>query len=293
MNNTTNYQDNHEYALTAIVLVYNGEPYLKDCINSLVNQTLDNLEILLINDASTDDSLSICLEFDSSYDNIHLINKEENEGLTSSANLGISLAKGEYIILVDNDDIIPPYAYEKLYNKAKQNNADICTAKANFLRENTQFEFDYRENYVWRKEQIITDINEFPELFEDSYYWNKIIRKELLIKNNIKLPDGMIYADRYFAHKAFMHANKISIIPDCVYLWRQIKSSLSQQRRDTDNYINRLDSYDLDLEFFNKNLPTYFKLLLRRIMVPIRGILNNKEFEDVVFNRVQPLIKTY
>ena len=143
MNNSTDYQNipnnNPDYALTAIVLVYNGELYLEDCLNSLINQTLDNLEILLINDASTDDSLSICKKFESSYDNIHLINKEENEGLSSSANLGISLAKGEYVILVDNDDIIPHYAYEKLYLKAKETDADICTGKANFLRERTQF----------------------------------------------------------------------------------------------------------------------------------------------------------
>ena len=290
-NNQNTSEDEKNYVLTAIVLVYNGEHYLEACLKSLVNQTLDDLEILLINDASTDDSLSICREFERTYENVRLVNKEENEGLASSANLGISLAKGEYIILVDNDDIIPSYAYEKLYKKAKETNADICTGKANFLRERTQFEFDFRENYVWEKERVITDVNDFPEIFEDSYYWNKIIRKELLIKNDIKLPDGMIYADRHFAHNAFIHANKIAVIPDCVYLWRQIKSSLSQQRRTTDNYINRLDSYDLDLDSFIDSCDIYFKFLLRRIIVPIRGILNSEEFEDVVFERVQPLIK--
>ena len=285
-------EDNKSYALTAIVLVYNGLPYLENCLNSLVNQTLDNMEILLINDVSTDDSLSVCKKFEMMYDNVRLIDKEINEGLATNANLGIGLAKGEYIILVDNDDIIPSYAYEKLYTKAKESNADICMGKANFLKGHSQFEFDFRENYVWRKETVITDVNDFPEVFEDAYYWNKIIRRDLLIKNDIKLPIGMIYADRYFSHMAYIHANKIAIIPDCVYLWRQITSSLSQGRRNTDNYINRLDSYDLDLDYLLNSCEGYFKMLLRRIIVPVRGVLNSEDFEDVLFNRVRPLIKS-
>ena len=125
--------DNKTYGLTAIVLVYNGGSYLEKCLYSLVNQTLDNLEILLINDASTDNSLSVCKRFEEKYDNIRVIDKKVNEGLATSANLGISLANGEYIILVDNDDIIPNYAYEKLYKKAKLEDADICIGKANFI----------------------------------------------------------------------------------------------------------------------------------------------------------------
>ena len=130
------YEDN-EYVLTAIVLVYNGEPYLDNCLNSLVTQTLDNLEIILINDASTDDSLITCKKYEQMYDNVRLINREENAGLGANANLGISLAKGEYVILVDNDDIVPKNAYEKLYTKAKETNADICIGKANFIRGNS------------------------------------------------------------------------------------------------------------------------------------------------------------
>ena len=77
-------EDNEQYNLTAIVLVYNGEPYLEDCLESLVNQTIEGLEILLINDASTDDSLSICRQFEMDYDNVFVINKEENSGLCYS-----------------------------------------------------------------------------------------------------------------------------------------------------------------------------------------------------------------
>lgn len=283
--------DEKSYGLTAIVLVYNGEPYLEDCLNSLVNQTLDNLEILLINDVSTDNSLSICKKFEKNYDNVRLIDKDINEGLGANANLGIKMARGEYVILVDNDDIVPSYAYEKLYTRAKETDADMCIGKANFIIGNSQFEFDFREASVWDKERIINDVNEFPQLFEDVYYWNEVIKRDLLIKNNIKLPTNTVYADRYFSHTTYTYAKKIAIITDCVYLWRQVKSSLSHGRFNTDNYIDRLDSFDLDLDYLLNHSGKYFKHFLRRFVIPVKGILDSHEFEELIFNRVRPLIK--
>lgn len=291
IDNNQNPSEDVSYALTAIVLVYNGEPYLDNCLNSLVNQTLDNLEIILINDASTDDSLITCKKYEKQYDNVRLIDKKENAGLGANGNLGISLAKGEYIILVDNDDIVPPDAYEKLYTKAKETNADICIGKANFIRGNSQFDFDYREGYVWRKEQTITDVNDFPELFEDVYYWNQVVRKDLIIKNDIKLPVGTVYADRYFTHKTYTYAKKIVIIPDCVYLWRQVHSSLSHGRFKPDNFVDRLDSYDFNIDHFTNFSNNYFKILLRRFMIPVIGVLTSNEFCNIVFNRMRNTIK--
>lgn len=276
----------YEYKVTAIVLVYNGQPYLNACLESLVEQTLEGLEILLINDASTDDSLSICKEFERDYDNVKVINKEMNEGLASSANMGIKLAKGEYIILVDNDDIIPCDAYEKLYTKAKQTDSDICIGKANFLRRASQDEMDFHENYVWAEERTIDDVSEFPEVFHDAFYWNKIIRRDLLIEKDIKLPFGMIYADRSFSHKAYIHANRISIIPDCVYMWRVRLNSLSMKRKELENYINRIDSYKLELDELVSHYSDYFKFLIRRIIIPIGGMLEDKEFEEYFFSDV-------
>ena len=261
--------EKYEYKLTAVVLVYNGLPYLRKCLESLVNQTLDGLEILLINDVSTDDSLSVCREFERDYDNVRVIDKEINEGLATNANLGIELAKGEYVILVDNDDIIPVDAYEKLYTKAKENDADISVGKANFIVGNYQQEMNYNDKTGWEEERVINDINEFPLLFHDAFYWNKIMRRDMLLEHNIRLPIGMIYADRLFSHTAYIHANKISIIPDCVYLWRRHESSLSMKREKIENYINRLDSYDMNLDDIINHYPDYIKIILRRILLPI------------------------
>jgi glycosyltransferase involved in cell wall biosynthesis len=286
----------NEYKLSAIVLVYNGGKYLEECLNSLVNQTLDQLEIILVNDASTDDSLSVCKKYAQNFSNIKIIDKKENEGLAVTGNVGIEAAKGEYIILVDNDDIIPPYSYEKLYNKAKETNADIVTGKANFLIGEYQYEMGDYELSVWKQELTVNSAKEFSTIFNDAFYWNKIIRRRLISEKSIKLPKDMIYADRKFAHSCFIYAKTISIVPDCVYLWRQRNSdadtSLSMKRRESWNYINRIDSYEQELEKFTSFDEKYFKILMKRILVPIRGILESEKFKEVFFKRAYKLLST-
>jgi glycosyltransferase involved in cell wall biosynthesis len=279
---------NENYKLSVIVLVYNGGKHLKGCLDSLVNQTLDAIEIILINDASSDDSLSICKEFAQNFSNIKIIDKKENEGLATSGNTGIKAAKGEYIILVDNDDIIPPHAYEKLYNKAKETDADIVVGKANFLIGDYQYEMESYELSAWKQERTIKSAKEFPTIYHDSFYWNKIVRRELISKNDIKLPkENEIYADRKFGHLCFINANTISIIPDCVYLWRQRKFdkdlSLSSSRREAWNYIKRINSFKDELEKFTSFDENYFKVLMRRVLIPISGILESEEFKEVFF----------
>lgn len=281
-------ESKNEYKLSAIVLVYNGEKFLRPCIQSLVNQTLDGLEIILVDDVSTDDSLYICREFERDYDNVRIIQKEVNGGLASSANLGIKEAKGEYIILVDNDDIVPDYAYEKLYNKAKETDSDVVVGKANYLRGKHQYEMVNYEVNVWEEERTFNP-KDYPMVFHENYYWNKIMKKSLLIDNDIQLPvDVKVYADRMFSHTVMTHAKKVSIIPDCVYLWRIRKNalveSLSTRKREVWNYIDRIESFKKNLDYFTSFYNDYFKILMRRVSLPIEGILLDDEFEEVFFN---------
>ena len=292
----TKLQVDKDYKLTAIVLVYNGGRFLRACINSLVEQTLDDLEILLVNDVSTDDSLAVCREFEREYDNVFIIDKFENGGLASSANLGIRLAKGEYVILVDNDDIVPPEAYEKLYTKAKETDADVCVGSANFLFGHTQQEIHDYENNVWEKE-VTVDPKDYPLLFHETFYWNKIMRRSMLIDNNIELPESIkVYCDRKFSHTVYTYAKTVSVIMDCVYLWRirlhdKNDESLSMRRKEAWNYVDRIDSFELELDRITDFYPDYFKILMRRVVIPVKGILNNKELENIYFERGYKILK--
>lgn len=289
-------ESEYPYKLSSIVLVYNGEEYLRPCLDSLVNQTLDGLEIILINDKSTDCSLDICREYASKHENIRIIDKQDNHGLATSANMGIQIAKGEYVILVDNDDIIPKYAYEKLYEKAKETDADISVGKANFIVENWQQEMRDFERTVWDEERVF-NAKDYTKIFCEAFYWNKIIRKELLMDEDIYLPvETKVYADRKFVHEAFCRANKIAMIPDCVYLWRRVtqtnQESLSMRRKEAWNYIDRIDSYEMNLDFYIDFYKNYFKRLMRRVIYPIEGIIENEEFERVYFERGVSLLKS-
>lgn len=289
-------ESEYPYKLSSIVLVYNGEEYLRPCLDSLVNQTLDGLEIILINDKSTDCSLDICREYASKHENIRIIDKQDNHGLATSANMGIQIAKGEYVILVDNDDIIPKYAYEKLYEKAKETDADISVGKANFIVENWQQEMRDFERTVWDEERVF-NAKDYTKIFCEAFYWNKIIRKELLMDEDIYLPvETKVYADRKFVHEAFCRANKIAMIPDCIYLWRRVtqtnQESLSMRRKEAWNYIDRIDSYEMNLDFYIDFYKNYFKRLMRRVIYPIEGIIENEEFERVYFERGVSLLKS-
>ena len=285
----------YPYKLSSIVLVYNGEEFLRPCLDSLVNQTLEGLEIILMNDKSTDCSIDICKEDASKHDNIRVIDKQDNHGLATSANMGIQIAKGEYVILVDNDDIVPNHAYEKLYQKAKENDADISMGKANFIIETWQQEMKDFERNVWDKERVF-NAKDYTEIFYECFYWNKVMRKEFLMDNDIYLPvETKVYADRKFVHEAYCYANKIAMIPDCVYLWRRVidaeQESLSMRRKEAWNYIDRIDSYEKDLDFYIDFYKNYFKRLMRRVVYPIDGIVDDEEMEKVYFERGVPFLK--
>lgn len=114
--------------VSIIVPVYNVVDYLSDCLESLVKQTLDDIEIICVNDGSTDSSLIVLEKYEKQYDFIKIIN-QRNKGLASARNVGIAAAKGEYLGFVDSDDWIDMEFYEKLYEAARRHNTDIAAAK--------------------------------------------------------------------------------------------------------------------------------------------------------------------
>ena len=129
--------------VSIIVPVYNVVDYLSDCLESLVKQTLDDIEIICVNDGSTDSSLIVLEKYEKQYDFIKIIN-QRNKGLASARNAGIAAAKGEYLGFVDSDDWIDTEFYEKLYEAAKRHNTDIAAASIIRKIEHSQ---KFRINY--------------------------------------------------------------------------------------------------------------------------------------------------
>ena len=283
--------------LSVVVLVYNTEQYLRDCLDSLVNQTLKDIEIITVNDESPDNSLFILEEYAEKYSNITVVN-QANSGGAVAGNNGVRRARGKYVTLMDSDDIVPLDAYEKLYNKAEKEEADIVIGKANILIDGLQKEILYKkERQVWESERVITNIHQFLDIFYDGFYWNKLYNREFLLKNDCLMPPGMLYADRPMVHKAFLYAKKIAIITDIVYLWRKrgeeaSQKSITQTNSDIKNFKDRLESYEYQLNYMRElEDPVLYnefcKRNIDRFFFPISGILESDEFKKIYLEEVK------
>lgn len=292
----------YEYKLSVVVLVYNTEYYLEDCLDSLVNQTLDNIEIICVNDESTDNSLNILKQYARKYDNIRIID-QKNAGGANAGNRGLKEAKGEYVTLVDSDDIVVEDAYEKMYNKAKETDSDVVCGKPNIYITGIQREVSHMHN-PWYKEQSINP-EEFLDIFHDAYYWNKIYRREFVEKNEIYMIPGKIYADVPLVFRAYLFANKVTIIPDVVYYWRKrdqeaieqgdSATSVSKSLLDTNNMHDRLITYHYLKDYFIEAGKEYLfnsavKLYFERLFYPIKGILKDEQFKQAYLKEMIPIL---
>ena len=218
--------------LSIIVPVYNVEKYLPKCLESLIKQTLKDIEIICVNDGSMDNSLAILKEFASRDSRIRIIDNQ-HQGVAKTRNTGIEQSTGEYIGFVDSDDYIDIDFFEKLYNSATKSNSDI--AIASILKHKNFFNI-YNAKYT--KEETAITIQDKIKLCEDKkhfffYAWNKIYHSGFIKENNIKFSEGQIYEDVMFAIKALYYSNKIISVYGTKYHYIEHKNSLTKYKDKT------------------------------------------------------------
>ena len=218
--------------LSIIVPVYNVEKYLPKCLESLIKQTLNDIEIICVNDGSMDNSLAILKEFASKDSRIKIIDNQ-HQGVAKTRNTGIEQSTGEYIGFVDSDDYIDIDFFEKLYNSATKSNSDI--AIASILKHKNFFNI-YNAKYT--KEETAITIQDKIKLCEDKkhfffYAWNKIYHSGFIKENNIKFSEGQIYEDVMFAIKALYYSNKIISVYGTKYHYIEHENSLTKSKDKT------------------------------------------------------------
>jgi glycosyltransferase involved in cell wall biosynthesis len=208
--------------VSIIVPIYNVEKYLKECLTSIVNQTLKDIEIILIDDGSTDSSSKICDEYALSDGRIKVIHKK-NEGLGKAYNVGIENASGEYIGFIESDDYAELNMFEKLYNTAKNFDADIV--KSDWFSYYTQSQSNVPENSFWQFEtNKIINAETCPKILSiQSTIWSAIYKRTLFEDFQIKFLEtaGASYQDTSFAFKITTIAKKFILIPDNFIHYRQ------------------------------------------------------------------------
>lgn len=245
----------NDVKLSVIVPIYNVEEFLQECLDSLVNQTLRDIEVLMIDDGSTDNSAIIAKLYEKKFDNFHYIYKE-NGGLGNARNFGIPYVKGEFLIFLDSDDIIPIDAYEKMYNAAIENNVDIVCG--NMMRFNSKEIYDsYLHKKIYKKSIKRTHISEYKNLIYDTTSTNKMFKTSFYTTNCFKFPEGIYYEDIPMVIPALWKAKSVSILTDTCYLWRSREGenkSITQKRTTIKNFVDRIKVMDMVDSYYEKNV---------------------------------------
>ena len=236
--------------LSILVPIYNVEQYLPQCLDSLCAQTLKSLEIICINDGSTDASGAILDEYAKNNSNIVVINKK-NSGYGDSMNRGLEAAIGEYIGIVESDDFIDAEAFEKLYELAKKTDADIVKANYYYHSEKGDELHEVVREQKLRRPMTISD--DYKILLEEPGIWSAIYRREFLNEKKIRFrpTPGASYQDTGFYFKTMCAAEKIVYTRDAFLHYRVDNANSSVKSLEKINYV--VEEY-ADIEKFIKNL---------------------------------------
>ena len=277
--------------VSVIVPVYNVEKYINRCAESLVNQTLDDIEIIFVNDGSKDNSKKIIEFYQEKFANKVKYVEKENGGLSSARNFGIPYATGEYIAFLDSDDYVELDMYETMYNKAKEEDFDMV--ECDFIWEYPDKKrIDIGEIYSGKKEAL-----EKARVVA----WNKLYKREVVINSHILFPKGLIYEDVEFFYKIIPSLSKIGFIkkPFIHYIQRDNSISNTQNERTKeiftilDNVINYYKENKLYEEYKEELEYTYSRLLLCSSLKRMAKIQNKKIKKELMKETWEKLNSTF
>lgn len=242
-------KDNNQL-ISVVVSIYNVEPYLRQCIDSIINQTYLNLEIILVVSESKDNSVQIAESYLSADSRIQLLHRPKL-GLSDARNSGYAISKGEYICFVDADDILSPKYIEELYKLCIETNSDIAQCDfCRFTNEKTvrksELKKDRSNTYIYSNIEMMMNLygsKEYPSVVA----WTKLYRKDLF--TDVQYPVGKLHEDTGATHKLFYKANHIAVTSEKLYYYRMREGSIMNETWSEDNLAG-LTFYEERLMFF-------------------------------------------
>lgn len=263
--------------VSILVPCYNVEKYLGECLNSIIAQTLDDIEIICINDGSTDSTLDIIKDYAKRDKRIVIIDKE-NEGYGKSMNRGLDAATGEYVGIVESDDWVEPDAFETLYNAAKKNKADMVKADFVFFDNDTR-----EETPCWAigiaddlKEKVFCPTEQNPEIIWTGHpsIWTCLYSNKMLQEKNIRFvpTPGAAFQDMGFKPKTFMAAKRFYYLPKVVLHYRK---HANNSDKNNSKVFAVSDAHDDTDKWLAENMPDLEKYT---------NIANQCRFSNYVWN---------
>ena len=276
--------------VSIIVPVYKVERYLDICLDSVINQTFEDIEIICVNDGSPDNCINILRQY-AKLDNRIRVFSQKNKGLSAARNTGMKYAKGEFITFVDSDDILSPVAIERMYNNIRENNSDYMFSYV--------YQFFPDKGFYWELPNIkefgkyITDpvFNE-TELGAEFYLkfifsaWAKMYRKEFIQK--FSFPEGLIFEDMPFFSQCYLNAKRISYDFEPLYFYRKTQNSIISSAGE--NFLDIFKINKITQKIFEEagKLEKYKTILLVSQMESVlvrtletKGIVKRRMFDKI------------
>lgn len=290
MENVTEKRQHDDPLISVIVPVYNVEKYLRECVDSLLQQTYKNLEIILVDDGSLDECGAICDEYEGKDSRVKVIHKE-NGGLSDARNTGLALARGAWIAFVDSDDWVEARYIEELYELCKKTNTRMSICKARKVFEDGTCEIGRTKKVDARKGAVVSKYYILQGY--DGFYgtsWNRLCARELY--DGIEFPTGRIHEDEGTTYKLVDQCSVISVIDKVLYHYRARKGSITNDKRNDRNldilYLMREkcdffeDKHEKDLGKI-ANIEYLFGILEKRNVFP-RGSKERK-YLDALYRK--------
>lgn len=270
--------------ISIIIPIYNGEKYIEGCLNSILNQTFNNYEVVIVNDGSTDNTLKIIENYRESFERI-IIKTIKNSGPGVARNIGIELANGDLICFVDSDDYVSEYMLEDLYSVYKLNYYDVVVGevitssnkeRTHFIRKNNVFEIDGLST----AEQMFKSLN---QCFNFTH--GKLYRKKFLLDNNIYFDNISFGEDILFNLKVYLNCKFIGGISNQVYCYYQNSNSItnsydSNRNKKLELLLDKLEEYIEKKDSMSRN-SLYIYIINSYIGLIVNEMKSNKSFKEI------------
>jgi glycosyltransferase involved in cell wall biosynthesis len=295
--------------ITFIIPVYNVEKYLRECLDSVVNQTLREIQIICVNDGSTDNSLAILNDYAARDQRITIINLQ-NGGSSIARNTAYDYIEGDYILFVDSDDFIDLTAADKLYEQASKTNADLVLFDMVYCNNKS---VPYKFSRKFTQTETLTSFDQRAKLILDStgVVWDKLYRSDLLLQNKIRFPEKLYGEDQAVTFLSLVAAKNITTVPESFYYYRMVADSISHlystHKRQTDTILvyafireqlNRLGLFDDFQDLFSiRKLHVFYRHFRRATYLSEKERIkifrsNISEIDIQYFNKNQSNFKS-
>jgi CDP-glycerol glycerophosphotransferase len=226
--------------VSVVVPVYNVEEFLATCLDSLLAQTFEDFEAILVDDGSTDRSAEIAQRYEDKDSRFRIV-AQENGGLSKARNTGADAAQGEFLVFLDSDDAVPPNAYRLLVEALDKTGSDFATGNVHRLTRFATFQSPFLAK-TFTETRLKTHVTKFRPLLADRPAWNKLWRRSFWDANGFRFPEGRTYEDTPVTIPAHFLARSVDVISDPVYLWRirEGADSITQRKLEPRGLTDRM-----------------------------------------------------